>query len=655
MANLRDTRWTQFLKEISNLIFFWIFGIIFFTIFRAIFICSFAHEIRETTGLTDYLNTFFTGFRFDNSAISYFILIPLAATLILSPFSKFGIIKKVRITFQYIFVILSSIICLVSLSYYQEFNEQFNNFLFLSLHDDQAAIAETIWTYHNPILKTLTLIIVITIGVFIFNFFEKKTWIYQQLNRIKPAKINLTLFVLIAIALFVFSMRGTIAGKPAIRRWAATSTDPFLNKTIINPYRSLKYAHSDYKLVSTITKDNPFGEIGKADFEGKNKISDIIERKAKGTNLEKPKQVFLIIMEAYDMWPLMDEYRPFGISDELSRIADNGTLFYNFLPAYNATYYAYASIVTSTPCFGLNINVLSKKNEPYISSVFTQFKKMGYKTNLFYGGHASWENIGSFTFDQGCDNVYTAIDIGAEIVDGGWGIMDEYLFDYVLETLDPEEYTFNVILTSSNHSPYSLDIYSRGYKYHTTEDLPKDMQKYYAGGVSLVELGHYWYGDWALGQFMNEAEQKYQSAMYGFTGDHFSRKFVGGNPNLYISSAVPFILYGNGIDQQKLSTPGGHADIAPTMIELVAPENFTYYSFGTSMLDSTKCIGVGNEKMIFQDSLFYTPKGVDTKFVDLKTMQEGTLENFAHREEYNKIMRLSWQYIAKGDSLVIKE
>ena len=232
---LKDQKWENFLKEASNLIFFWIFAVILFSIHRGIFVALFRHEIGEQAAFADFANAFFTGFRFDCTVVSYFLLLPLVCTLVLSPFAKFGIIKKVRIWFQYIFVILACLTCIITLNYYKEFNDQFNNFLFLSLYDDKVAIAKTIVEYYNPVLNTLLLILTITAGIFIFRYFENKEFIYNRLKAIKPTKFNIVAVTVVLIVLYIGCFRGTFGRIPTTRRWAATSTNAFLNKTIMNP------------------------------------------------------------------------------------------------------------------------------------------------------------------------------------------------------------------------------------------------------------------------------------------------------------------------------------------------------------------------------------------------------------------------------------
>lgn len=643
-------KWDNFIKELSNLIFFWFFGILFFFIFRIIFIISFHKEVGKKVDFSDYYNAFFMGMRFDSTAVCYFIMIPLIFLLFLSPFNKFKIIRIIRIIFQYLFLILSTLICMVSLNYYKEYREQFSNFIFLGLYDDKKAIWKTIVEYYNPLLNTLFTFITWLIGICIFIFYEKKNSIYKVLIKIKPFYGKISLIIILLI-LFIGGIRGSFTAVPAIRKWAAVTKNNFLNKTIINPYRSLKYAYEDFKSLNLLNGKNPFGtENIQKEYGGKN-IDQIIYKEAQGNTIEKPKQIFLVIMESYDAWPLMEKYRAFRLSDNLYNLAENGMHFVNFLPSYNATFYAYGTIVSGIPYCGINISQLGTIHDPYISSIFKQFKKLGYKTNLFYGGFLSWENIGGFSQYQGCENIYSGVDAGGKQDSGDWGVEDEKLFDLVLNHVNTEEYTFNLILTSSYHPPYAINVWKKGFPYKTPEDFPKDMQKYYDGGMNMKELGHLWYGDFAIGKFMEKANLKYKSGLFGFTGDHYGRRFINHSPNLYERSAVPFILYGKNIPKQKINIPGSHIDIMPTLIEMIAPKGFSYYSFGSSLLIPGKKYGIGFEKMIDKDSLYYFPKDELISEINLLNFKDKKVSINKYSDDYNKLMRLSWQYTMKGNSL----
>ena len=220
MCRNNSVKWNGFIKEISSLIFFWFFGVLFFFIYRSLFIYIFRKEAADFLPYKEYVATLFLGFKFDCTAVAYFMLIPLILTLTLSYFSKFNLIRRIRIGCQYAFVILSSLICIISINYYKEFNDQFNNFVFLGLYDDKKAVFQTIIDYYNPVLNLAIFVIVSMLGVLIFRYYEKRTFIYNILSKIN-FKGSRILLIILGVYLFMSCLRGTLTHPPVMRKWAA--------------------------------------------------------------------------------------------------------------------------------------------------------------------------------------------------------------------------------------------------------------------------------------------------------------------------------------------------------------------------------------------------------------------------------------------------
>lgn len=645
------SKWNNFIKELSNLVFFWFFGVLFFTVFRIIFISIFQKQISENTTNGEILNVLFTGFKFDCTAVAYFIIIPLLLLLTLSSFNKFKLIKTTRIILQYLFVILSTIICVVTINYFKEYNDQFNNFMFLALYDDQKAVLNTVIKDFNPVLNLFILIAVITIGIIIFKVFENKEFIYNRLIKIKFKRSKFVI-TFITILLFTAGIRGSVSTIPAIRKWAGVSRDGFLNKTVVNPYRSLKYAFKDFHELNLLDGNNPYlknKEI--VDLFEEDKVSDVLLKKAKGATIDKPKQIFLVVMESYDSWPLMDKYLPFNLSSNLNKLAKKGTHYPNFIPGSSSTFNSFGSITVNIPYCGVNIGTLGAIKDPYQTSMFNQFKKLGYEINFFYGGFLSWQKIGEFATYNGVDRSFSGVDAEGDLKTGSWGVEDEKVFDMVLKHTDTTKHSLNVILTTSYHPPYSVDIYKKGFPYKSIDDFPKEITKYYDNGMALEELGHLWYSDKAIGDFVSKAEDKFPGGLFCFTGDHYGRRFINHQPSLYERSSVPFILYGESVSKEINTTPGTHIDIMPTLIEMIAPKDFEYYSFGTSLLDENKKYGIGHKRIATHEDLYFFPKDKKIEKFNLNNQKKIYLDKSSLKEKYNKLMALSWHYIRNGDNL----
>ena len=117
-----------------------------------------------------------------------------------------------------------------------------------------------------------------------------------------------------------------------------------------------------------------------------------------------------------------------------------------------------------------------------------------------------------------------------------------------------------------------------------------------------VELGHYWYMDEVITNFVRTAYQKYPDSIFVITGDHAVRCDPSTHPTLFEHQSVPFVLYGAGITKDIIppDSVGDHISIVPTLIELIAPKDFAYYSIAPSLFHSD---GVG-----FNNSTFLTSK-----------------------------------------------
>ena len=180
-----QTKWSKFVDEVSNQFLFWCFGVLYFLLFRMIFILFFINQVNENSTWIDIYKTFLMGFRFDSTVTAYFILFPFLFTLILAPFNKLNVVVYIRRIFQYLFIIISTIICVVTINYFGEYNDQFNHFLFVGLYDDQKAVLETILADFNPIVNLIVILTVIIISSFILRYFEKGKRIDNYLEKIK--------------------------------------------------------------------------------------------------------------------------------------------------------------------------------------------------------------------------------------------------------------------------------------------------------------------------------------------------------------------------------------------------------------------------------------------------------------------------------------
>ena len=636
----------NFITELSNLIFFWILGVLFFLTFRITFIFSHRLDLTDKLPVSEFIKTLFMGFRFDVTVISYFLFIPFLALYILPVLNKEKYISSIRFIFQQLFLITSTIICVINLNFYKEFKDQFNHFIVLGFFDDKKAVFQSILHDFNPIINIIATIITIIFFIKIFKFYEDKNEISSILNNIKHKRSNLFLRI-IFFFLFIASIRGSFTEYPARRFYSSVSSDDFLNKTIINPLRALNYAISDYNELNEFGEKNPFGEVPNKFKQNYKTFEKVLKKEVEYNDTERqPDQIFLVVMESYDSWTLKDDYKDLGISNSLKQIENKGVSFKNFLPSANSTMNSLGTIISGVPYCGINISKIGALRL-FKTSIFTHFKKLGYETNIFFTTYSSWQNLGNFSKGQGVDNVFDGTSSNSP--KGIWGINDKSLFDNVLEKIDSKKKSLNIILTISYHPPFEEDVFRKGFSLN----LSNSKIKYDEKTLSAKVLGHHWLADKFVGSFVSRAEKKYKNSLFAFTGDHFSRRFINSSPSLKERSSVPFIIYGSFLEHvpNKYFNPGSHIDISPTLIELIAPKKFIYHSFGSSLLNNKKKLGIGFHKTIQKEVIHEFSKSYGTTEQNLINSYKKNKQAFANKKAHDSLMSLAWHYTVKGDSI----
>ena len=307
--------------------------------------------------------------------------------------------------------------------------------------------------------------------------------------------------------------------------------------------------------------------------------------------MAKPKQIFLIVSESYANWPLLDKYSQLHIADGMKGIIAGEDADYcnAMLPNGASTISAMTGVTTGLADANLYLTTMPESfKQSYVTAIAPQMEKLGYTTNFWYAGPATWERIGAFTEAQGFQHFYGRGDMPEEAEGSVWGCDDEYLYAQVLQGVSPDTSSFNVILNVSNHSPYTVDVAAKGFDADKLRQaLPPEAAK---DDWLVNELGHYWYADRELAGFVKNLKEKYPECLVLIVGDHADRYNIDKQPSLYERYVVPFVVTGAGVHKGTLlpDSAGSQIDIGPTIIEMVAPKGFVYYAIGSSLTRSNR-------------------------------------------------------------------
>ncbi len=653
-----DRAFQQFILDLK----LWGLCILLFQCLRIFFIFSLSHYIADDSSLGDILKTILSGLRFDSAIATYAVSIPfLLITLPSYFFDLTGVARRLRFISGGIVVLLTSCIFVISIEYYKEYHDVFNHFLFGLIYDDRTAIFKTIWATYG--MQALFYLFGMGVLFFLYSTVGAR-FLGQSITEKSHTLSTKILITFLALIFLVVAGRASIGRRPIQLKDAGVTADPFLNKAELNPYTALRYAIQHHLEMEKADGLNKYidGDLKKAaqfyfpEAVPSNNLDDYAIKRAQGSALAQPEHIFLIVMESYGTWPLLEKYSNFGVSEGLKQLATEGILISAFLPASTATEGSLGAIIIGLPDVGINTNYRPSTRVLYPSAIAHQFKQLGYKTQMFYGGYLSWQRISDFAKDQGFDTVYGAANMGDWLTTKEWGVDDDLLFYFIGAQLKKTEPTFNLIMSTSNHPPFNVDLKKKGI---ALNGIAKELAAYKEAPMTAQELGHFKYADQALLKFVRNMEKQFPNSLWIITGDHYGRRHVVPNPPLFERTAVPLVLYGKQVlGNYKFSdnAAGSHIDIAPTLIEMIAPKGFQYYSYGRNIFDRHALqLGLGRGTVITPHQILSIEDGAFDRvpFNRQNNMGSDNPNNLLphYKKIYNTAMGLAWWRIMNGPKL----
>ncbi len=585
------------------------FVLILLEVYRGLFILLMSNYLGETSGAMQIFSAMFAGLRLSLKTAGAVTLISFVLVTII------GLRSRLRLVIGIIASLIFSLLFMLRFPYYRAFQSTFGLEVVQGLHDDIWSIIVTMfqeygfaWRFFVAIILTLLCIAALS------RLLILKTFPMPELDGTLK-KIGFTLLTVAGIFLFGMFVRfgGSFTYASGIN-WenASITSDAFLNECILDDAQALYRAKSMAKRMEA-------GEISGVDAEkiaesaliiadnkelAEKNLAPYLERKAKGQRIATPKHIFIILGETFMQWPMLGKYDELLVAEGVKSLIAEENCYYsrNFMPNGDFTSTAITGLVTGLPDVNIKINYQSRTYDKlYITSMAAPFRELGYAVDFWYGGMPGWDSIAKMSLAQGFDNFYGCPDYNAP-KQTTWGTKDENLFNALIAHLDSEPPTVHLIMTTTNHPPYNLDLAAEGFHIDAVKEALKKFPNIDDPNQLAIELGHYWYMDEVITNFVRKVTEKYPESVFVVTGDHAVRCDPSTHPTIFEKQSVPFILYGAGITKEILppDAVGDHISIVPTLIELIAPKDFAYYSIAPSLFDSD---GVG-----FNNTAFLTSK-----------------------------------------------
>jgi len=634
----------------------WLFLMGIFTMIRISFLLLFSNEAGEILASSEIISCILSGAQFD----ARFALIGIAPSFVLSIFNFLPAIERILNKFRFYWggglVTLTVLAGTIDIGFFYEYHDQFNQWIFGVLYDDSYALMQTVWKDYPLIWISVGLILAVFILMKLLRkWLQKPFFAANYLDGYKRPWLARGVFLLLALFLIKCGVTCSFGWRTLSRKDTAVTGSMFLNNLVYNPYYALYSAKRDFSKRNSargIEDFLPDKNIENAirlllpdrddhGLENENYLKKIVRAPKEKVH---PRHIFLVVMESQDNWPLLKRYESLNLSSNLKQLAREGAYIKNFVSAGVGTMPALNCLILGLPEVGIETQYQFIAQRPLSTSIAKQFKELGYVTKLYYGGYLSWRKLGVLAKNQGFDHIYGIGNIKGR--GNEWGVHDADLFDFINESTKDDEPSFNLIMTTSNHPPYSVDLEKEGCPLEFIAEKVAEIDP--SANPDLKVLGHFWYADRCLGSFVEKVESQHDDSLFVITGDHWSRRFINKTPSLYERKSVPLILYGKNFNKKlnaSTQLAGSHLDIAPTLIELIAPEGFVYKSLGKNLLNP-------NERQIgFGADIVITPKlivDVNSKLAENIPESENALGNLEDGDShelvslYNALHGIGW-------------
>jgi phosphoglycerol transferase MdoB-like AlkP superfamily enzyme len=180
----------------------------------------------------------------------------------------------------------------------------------------------------------------------------------------------------------------------------------------------------------------------------------------------------------------------------------------------------------------------------------------GYHTRFLYGGEAHFDNMRSFFFGNGFNEVIDRATFKTKpAFVGSWGASDEDMFNELHQRLldDGDKPTLTVAFSVSNHTPW---------EYPAGRIKPEGDPASNANAVR--------YADWSIGQFFAKAKQSpyWNHTVFLVVADHDARVF-GASLVPVRHFHIPALILGAGVPVKKDDHIVSQVDLAPTLLSLI--------------------------------------------------------------------------------------
>lgn len=501
---------------------------------------------------------FLYGLRLDTITASAFLLIP-ALLISFLPGAWAGIGTTLTSVFLSLLFVLAVYMENATLPFINEFDVR-PNVIFINYLKYPVEVMNTIWSVY----KLELLLAALMMGVFGW-------WFYR---RIKPAILDVyrvawwkRAIVFIPIFIIIFAgLRSSLGHRPANPSDAVFSDNRLLNELAKNTIYNVVYA-----AYSRVVHD------GTADSYGSMKIDEALVRVGKRLNIEttgdtpfmrevashfssdKKKNLVIFLQESLGAQFVEAIGGEPGITPRLNELSEEGLLFTRLYSNGTRSIRGIAGTVAgflATPGEGVVKRNLSQSG---FFNVAALLKPYGYRSSFFYGGESRFDNMKSWFFGNGFDEIYDEPTFTEATFHGTWGVSDEDLVvkanQLFTEWYAAGEPFVSVLFSTTNHSPF---------------DIPEGRIELLPGVPEKSDKNAIKFADYAIGKLIDLAKAGgyYDNTVIMVIADHNVR--VYGDDLIPVDTfRVPALILGGGVTPERVERLVTQPDALATALDLM--------------------------------------------------------------------------------------
>ncbi|WP_372473549.1 LTA synthase family protein [Capnocytophaga sp. ARDL2] len=563
-----------------------------FFIFRLLLLFS---NTEHWTGFSsELLQAFVMGIRFDTVINGYILALPTLQRMILFVVGKNNqMIQKFTYWYCAVFFTLAYTVSAFDIPFFNQFFNRLDATAFQWIENPAFVVEMAVkdfrlWGYAIPFI-----VLMIVFHVVLRKIFNQKIDFPSFHWSVKSV-----IAVLILGGTFL-GIRGRIEGKSPIRVGTAFFCNhAFYNKLGLNPNFTLLNSLTSKKdfWIDLMTNKEAFVEVSKyMDLPVSENFSVQTQLYAKAENFGKP-NIVLVLMESMTTQNLKHHGNTQQLTPNLDALIEKSIYFEN---AYSAGIHTHNGIFSSLYSYPALWNKHAlKQMESYPNNTILALNKNGYSTIYFTTHDSQFDNVEGFLLLNDFQKVYSQKDYPTSEVKSNLGVVDDYLFSFSIEKMNElhknNQPFFCTLMTASNHAPIIIPEHFS----------PKQKE---------IQLQAIEYSDWAIGQFLQEAEKQpwFDNTIFVFIGDHGNAWDTTYEMSLSYHS-VPLIFYAPKLftKSEIKSDFAQQIDVMPSILGLTSID-YTKQNMGIDLWKNTRPFAYfsANDKVgVINEEFYYIYK-----------------------------------------------